>query len=288
MATGAAARGVKPPAEVVLPWVYYLLLVSEAAALTWLFWTHDVSAREPVGYWIGWIGTGSMLAMHVYSIRKRVRALSGWGKLSTWLHVHIFLGLQGALLVCFHSAHLATLRNISGATILGVLVVVVSGMFGRYLFSFLPKGISGERLTALQIEKELAELEPQFKLSAQPAIEAAMTELSAKSKVTGRLGLAGLVAEDVRTRRALRHLESAARSIVRADGNTDLEYFISIVRRRAQLVRKLTVLETSEKLFRRWHFFHKPLTFLLLGAVVLHIVAHFVYAAQFTAMWVPR
>ena len=39
------------------------------------------------------------------------------------------------------------------------------------------------------------------------------------------------------------------------------------------------VLTAAERLFRNWHLFHKPLTFVLLGAVVLHVVAHYIYAA---------
>src|SRR5262245_43480207 len=102
--------------EVVLPAVYYVILVGEWLALAALYGRRDFSAHDPVGYAIGWAGTLSMCAMHVYSVRKRVRAFAHWGRLRTWLHVHIFLGLQGALLVTFHSIHLQTLANISGVT----------------------------------------------------------------------------------------------------------------------------------------------------------------------------
>lgn len=273
---------VKPPMEVVLPAAYYVLLVAEAAALGWLYVTHSVMAGDRIGHAIGWIGTGSMVAMHVYSIRRRVRALSGWGKLSSWLHLHIFLGLQGALLVCFHSAHLQTLGNISGATIACTLVVVASGMFGRYLFSFIPKGMSGERLTAREIEGEIAELQPLIARSAQPALEAAVAESSAAVPITGKLGFAQLVKEDLRARRALKHLDRALAGAVRAPGSSDLETYAQAVRRRAMLARRLAVLTAAERMFRNWHLLHKPLTFILLGAVVLHVVAHYIYASQFS------
>jgi hypothetical protein len=271
----------KPPVEVVLPTVYYLVLLAEAGALVWLYRTREVAAGGPLGHAIGWAGTASMCLMHVYSIRRRVRALSRWGRLSTWLHVHIFLGLQGALLVCFHSAHLQTLGNISGLTIAMTMTVVCSGMFGRYLYSLLPKSLSGERLTAREIEAELAELTPLLARSAQPALEAALAEHAAAQPITGKLTFGRLVAEDLRARRALAHLEQALREAVRRPGSSDLEDFAAMMRRRALLARRLAMLTGAERTFRFWHLLHKPLTFLLLGAVVLHVAAHYIYAARF-------
>jgi hypothetical protein len=267
---------------VVLPTIYYLVLAGEAGALAWFYATHVVSAGDRIGHSIGWIGTASMCLMHVYSVRRRVRALFGWGRLSTWLHVHIFLGLQGAMLVTFHSLHLKTAWNISGITIVIVLIVVCSGIFGRYLYSLLPKKVSGERMSAREIEEEMADIAPLLERSAQPAIEAAMAEHGAAQPLVGKLGFRRLVEEDLRARRALAHLERALTEARRRPGSPDLDDFVVLMRRRALLARRLAMLTGAERLFRGWHVFHKPLTFLLLGAVVLHVVAHYVYAAQFS------
>ncbi len=270
--------------EVVLPTFYYVVLVAELAGLLYFYSSpgNDVRASGHIGHAIGWVGTLSMCVMHVYSIRRRVRALSHWGKLSTWLHAHIFLGLQGALLVCFHSAHLKTLGNISGATIVVTLIVVASGMFGRYLYSFLPKSASGQRLSAREIETELAGLKPVLERSSQPDLEAAMKEHGEAVPITGKLTFGQLVAEDLRARRALRHLEAAMRKLVRAKTSTDLEDFADAIRRRSLLTRRLAMLTAAEKTFRNWHVLHKPLTFILLGTVILHIVAHYIYGSRFS------
>jgi hypothetical protein len=280
------AATAKPPVEVVLPLAYYLILVAEAAGLSYLYATHDVTAGGTPGHLIGWVGTASMLLMHVYSIRRRVRALSHWGKLSTWLHVHIFLGLQGAMLVTFHSAHLVTVSNISGATIICTLVVVASGMFGRYLFSLLPKGVSGQRLTVREIEGEIEELKQSLRFSAHPTIEAALKEHAECQPITGKMGVGALIKEDLRARRAVKLVEQALKQVVlqpKPDGEkSDLELFAAGVRRRAFLARRLALLQGAERMFRNWHILHKPLTFILFGVVVLHIVSHYIYAAQFS------
>src|SRR5262245_34269139 len=121
---------VAPPGEAVLPaWAYALLLV-EALGLVWLHTAHpEESGGEHYGYVLGWAGLASMLVMQVYSLRRRVRAMAGMGKLRSWLRFHIFLGLQGAMLVTYHSLHLHNLKTVQGANILCVGIVVASGIF---------------------------------------------------------------------------------------------------------------------------------------------------------------
>lgn len=223
----------RPPAEVVLPRAYYAVLFLELVGLLVLSQTVTIRAGDAIGHGIGWAGTVSMCLMHVYSIRRRVRAFSRMGAIRAWLHVHIFLGLQGAMFVTFHSIHLRSLANLSGLTLAITLVVVASGLFGRYLFSKLPKSISGERLSAIEIECELAQLRAEVDQSPEQA---------------------------------------DARSAALA----------AAIRRRDLLELRLTTLARAERLFRNWTLLHKPLTFLLLGAVLLHIYAHYVFAAAFS------
>src|SRR5437870_3513398 len=105
MAEQSGGPAVRPPMEVVLPLPYYLLLVAEAAGLVGLhFYRPEESGGAHASYLLGWAGTASMAIMHVYSLRRRVRAMRTWGPLRSWLHFHIFMGLQGALFVSYHGA----------------------------------------------------------------------------------------------------------------------------------------------------------------------------------------
>jgi hypothetical protein len=278
--SGAAARAQAR----VLPRIGYAALLVEAAALTGYYATHEVPPGDGVGYAIGWTGTASMLLMHVYSLRKRLPALASWGRLSAWLHLHIFLGLQGALLVSFHSLHLTRLGNISGATIALVAIVVASGSFGRYVYSWLPRNLTGDRLSAKEAQDELMRLGPAVTALAgrHPALAEFVGDPQNLPALTGRLSLAQLIAEDRRTRRTLARIDAAlAGAAQQAAAEPEFAEWAAALRRRAQLARRLTVLTASERLFRNWHLFHKPLTFILLGAVVLHVVAHYVYASRF-------
>jgi hypothetical protein len=271
---------------VVLPAPLYAVLVLEGIALVVLYHGRVISAADPIGHGIGWAGTASMLVMHAYSLRKRMGAFSRWGRLRSWLQFHIFCGLQGALLVVFHSLHLKTVGNIAGITIVLTLIVVCSGIFGRYLFSLIPKNLNGERLSAREIESELAETRPVFARSAQPAIEAAVAELQKAQPIDQRASLVVLVKEDLRARRALRHLQTALRQARRSwkpdmGPSSELEEFAGLMWRRGVLARRLAMLTAADRLFRNWTVLHKPLTYLLGGAVVLHVVAHYIYSAQY-------
>jgi hypothetical protein len=282
-AAAAERPVVRPPVEVVLPAPLYGLLVLELIALVVLYRDREIGASDPIGHSIGWAGTASMLIMHVYSLRRRLRAFSGLGKLRHWLQFHIFMGLQGAMLVTFHSLHLKTFTNIAGITLAITLIVVCSGIFGRYLFSLIPKNLNGERLGAREIEQELVELAPLFKRSAQPDIEAAVAEIEKAHSIELKAGIADLIKEDLRARRAFRHLENAIRKARRSSPSGELEEFCALMMRRAILARRLAMLTAAERLFRNWTVLHKPLTYMLAGAVLLHIVAHYIYAAQYGA-----
>jgi hypothetical protein len=268
--------------EVVLPLPYYLLLVAEAIGLVALHLTHpEDSGGAPVGYVLGWAGTVSMCVMHVYSLRRRVRALKGWGPLRSWLHFHIFMGLQGALFVSYHAAHLRTLINLSGINIALTMIVVASGIFGRYLYAFIPKGLQGERLTAREIEDELAGLTDACTSGAPtPELAQAVAGFAGGTQLHGRLGFFQLLGEDRRARRSCRRRKK--RIDVSPEALMKLDTFVACARRRVMLTRRLLTFGVADRTFRNWTVAHKPLTFLLLGSTILHVLGHYLYTSAYS------
>ncbi len=261
----------------------YALLVLEVLGLSFLYGHHAVAAGSALGMVIGWTGVGSMLLMHVYSLRKRIGAMRGMGKLRTWLQLHIFLGLQGALLVVFHSLHMRTIGNLAGITLTLTGIVVCSGIFGRYLFSLIPKSLTGERLTAPQIESELSEVRARVEAAKVPAIAAALAEIDAAVPLDQRAGIFVLIKEDLRARTALSHLQQALRDATQTLPAAELDELRAVVLRRGLLARRLAMLAGADRLFRNWTVLHKPLTYLLAGSAILHVIAHYIYAAQYGA-----
>lgn len=106
-------------------------------------------ASSLVGHWTGVAGIVLMLmAETLYSIRKQARD-ARWGKTASWLRFHIVTGLLGPYMVLAHTA--LKFRGLAGAVMLLTVVVVLSGVVGRYIYTAVPREIEGvdpERLAA--------------------------------------------------------------------------------------------------------------------------------------------
>ena len=252
----------------VLPVIYAFILVAETIALAWRWATEAWAPTSAFGVNLGWVGLGSMIVMLIYSIARRSRALRELARLSAWLHFHIFLGMQGMICVTFHSLHLFTrdyavnLLNPAVLNFIAVAIVFFSGLFGRYLYSFIPHTLGGEQMAASEVEAELkklgavpVELEPLLKTSAPPR------------------SFGGLVSADLATRSALRSLPSLKLTVDQFE----------LVERRLKLQRRLHALTAAERIFQRWIVLHRPLATIMYVLSVVHVVLSYMYAMSFTA-----
>jgi hypothetical protein len=113
--------------------------------------THSIPpASELFGHGLGVVGFVLMLMTEtLYSLRKRSRSVR-WGKMSTWLQMHIFMGLVGPYMVLLHTSW--KFNGLAGVTMLLTMIIVVSGFIGRYIFTRIPRTLDG-----LEIEGTLSQ-----------------------------------------------------------------------------------------------------------------------------------
>ncbi len=113
--------------------------------------THEIPpASELFGHSIGIFGFILMLMTEtLYSLRKRSRSVK-WGRMSTWLQMHIFTGLVGPYMVLLHTSW--KFNGLAGVTTLFTIIIVVSGFIGRYIFTRIPRTLDG-----LEIEGTLSQ-----------------------------------------------------------------------------------------------------------------------------------
>lgn len=128
-----------------------VLLLLVAAVLLWRGWGfYGLSLDDRVvhpeyrklrpagelGHGYGIFGTFLILTNLLYLARRRFASLS-LGSMRTWLDVHVFTGLCGAMFITFHSAF--QMRSaVATATVVSLAVVVVTGLLGRYLYALAP------------------------------------------------------------------------------------------------------------------------------------------------------
>lgn len=147
-----------------LPWIYLLLLAVQAVVLVPAYLVFRPESGSLVNLVVGAVALACMVAMLVYSIARRSRWLREWMRLSTWLHLHIFLGLEGVMLAYVHCLPLLwrhgwpILVNPGMLNLYAVTVVFASGLFGRYLYAQVPKTLGGQHLQAKELDDELARL----------------------------------------------------------------------------------------------------------------------------------
>jgi hypothetical protein len=104
------------------------------------------AASSLFGHGIGILGFVLMMMTEtLYSLRKRSR-LARWGRPADWLRFHIVTGLVGPFMVLLHSSWKH--NGIAAAAMLMTLVVVASGILGRYIYTRIPRSPGGEELLA--------------------------------------------------------------------------------------------------------------------------------------------
>ena len=243
------------------------------------------------GYNLGLVGGCMMLALLLYPLRKRFKFMSRAGKLSNWFSVHMVLGIAGPVLVLFHSTFKIGATNSRIAYYVMVLVVI-SGLIGRFVYRHIHHGLYGSRTT-------LAEVEQQMKASAEnlssvfsliPSIGEKLSAFQsyafAKLNGTGEriwrfltMHQRGLrVAREVQ-REAMDALKQKAK-----EQNWSQEEFLNqrqLVKAQideyVEAVCSSAMFATWERLFSLWHVIHVPFIFLLVLSGVLHVVAVHMY-----------
>lgn len=232
--------------------VIAMILITLAYLLAQALYGATPRASSLFGHGLGVVGFVLMLMTEtLYSLRKRTR-LARWGQMSHWLEFHIFTGLVGPFMVLLHPGW--QFRGLAGVLSLLTVLIVLSGIIGRYIYTAVPRTADG-------IEIDLAVLEDQA-----AALEAELTALrhdretqpSANSGLAGFLAAIGLATRNPAQQKArhLRELEQDRNRLVR------------IIRNR----------RSARRLLALWHAVHIPLGLTLFLVAFVHIGATIYYA----------
>ena len=241
------------------------------------------TSGSDTGYYLGLAGALMMLALLLYPLRKRVKWLSGLGRISGWFSVHMMLGVLGPVLILLH----CTLRwsSLNAAVAFWCMVVVASsGVVGRFLYSRLHVGLYGRQLTLTEVRVEAASLLKKTRelLQADQVedIPLLVQEFGRKASDAGNagwrhplalmaLGLRGRLAQR-RCLRLARTAAAAGRPLPSRDSVDSALGYIVAAQRSAQFL-------PFERLFALWHVLHVPLVVILVLTVIAHIIAVHMY-----------
>jgi hypothetical protein len=220
----------------------------------------------PAGQTFGVVGAAMMLVPFLYMIRKRLARRVWPGSLKTWLEVHLFCGIVGPALITFHTSF--KFNGIISAAYWAMVVVVLSGFIGRYLYVRIPRTLRGTELSRAELDAKADDVLAELK---ETAGAGPWTDrVRALDEAAGRRqSFFGLLFGEAGLRVRLRAM---ARDIRRSDLAHGRQHeLIRLVRERAFLVRRIAYLQKTKTAFGLWHVFHVPLVYFLLLIAVLHV-----------------
>jgi hypothetical protein len=221
----------------------------------------------PAGQVYGIAGMGLLLSTLLYTVRKKLRKRTWLGPQKTWLEAHIFCGLVGPVLITLHSSF--KFNGVISVAYWSMVLVVLSGFVGRYLYVRVPKSIRGTELTYEELTQRAAELGAELSESPLPPKLADRIAEVEKRALPGREHAPtyrGLFLGDLRLKRDLHRLRE--RSGV---GHARLTEILGLIRERTTLLRRIAYLGRTKKLFALWHVFHQPLVYLMLAIAAIHV-----------------
>lgn len=263
--------------------VVLLLLAGSVAGESYYLGTLAERVRSPLHPWLrpsGYIGqTAGLMALVIflflwlYPLRKKYRSLAWTGTIARWLDVHIAAALALPVIAAIHASW--RFQGVIGLGFWSMMVVVLSGVVGRYLYVHIPRSASGLELSAEEIMAERKRLMAEVAEAIGRPV--AQVEALLHADPTPREGLGVLetlrwmVRDDLtrwRSSRALKRL--CAQSGTKTDATT-VRRILSLARREMSLTQQARMLEATQRIFRYWHVAHRPFAIAGLAAVLIHV-----------------
>jgi hypothetical protein len=263
-------------------WLKISLAVMFVAILIYAF--NHVEPRpnggSAYGYTMGTIGVLLILWLTMLGVRKRAITAGRWS-LKNWTSAHVYLGLSLVVIGTLHTGFQFG-WNVHTLAYVLMMLVIGSGIFGISAYSLIPTELAANRgeTTQLQMLDNLRNLDRQLHDAAQPLTheEAEIVQMSLNddpfagglvSRLTGRYPKCGTIA-------AL-HAVRGSPSRQAGYGNDALDLVETLLERKRSSLARIRKHLRLKALLDVWLYVHVPLTFALIAALFVHIVAVFYY-----------
>jgi hypothetical protein len=230
------------------------------------------------GHGIGILGFILMLMTEIlYSWRKRSRN-ARWGKMANWLRFHIFTGLVGPYMVLLHTSW--KFNGLAGIVLLLTVIIVLSGIVGRYIFTAIPRTADGAEIETAELGQQIKIVEERLQdwEQSQPEVIQALSQTLREAPVfqgNSPFDVLGRTFSEAmyqfRFWRTRRKLDVQYRAQAK-----ELE---SLFQRKHTLQRQIASLAMARRLLSLWHTIHIPIGVALFATAFVHMLGAIYYAA---------
>ncbi|NNE63338.1 MAG: hypothetical protein HKN34_04590 [Gammaproteobacteria bacterium] len=228
-------------------------------------------AESGIGYWFGIIGGSMLLLIYLYPLRKRFQRWSAIGSVKSWFRLHMILGVAGPVIIVLHSGFELGSFN-SSVAFFCMLLVTLSGLFGRKLYERIHHGLYGRKV---RFEEYYSNDDlPGLLLRGSGAIDFDILEKYEDIEQK-------LIHRHTGVNRSLRfYLTMKSRvgrmrkQVAKSDFGVEEKGQIDT---RLKDLHSICILGINEILFSYWHVFHIPLLVMLLLSGLIHVVVVHLY-----------
>ena len=104
----------------------------------------------------GWLGTGLMVFAMLYTPLRRINAFRKIAANTMWFDLHLLTGTMGPAFVILHSG--INYKTYAAGAFWSMMIVFISGVMGRYLYTQIPNMLNGRELEELDHKRALANI----------------------------------------------------------------------------------------------------------------------------------
>jgi Fe-S-cluster-containing hydrogenase component 2 len=113
----------------------------------------ELHPGDTLSTYAGLVGTGLMVLAAIYPIFRRIKLFRWLASNTMWFDFHLMAGTVGPLFVLLHSVFKLDTANFEAVAWWSMVIVVVSGFLGRYLYTQVPEMSQGVELEELDHER---------------------------------------------------------------------------------------------------------------------------------------
>ncbi len=224
----------------------------------------------------------AMFAFNLSYLIRRSPKFGTWmpGSLRGWMNAHVFTGVGSLLCVLMHCGF--TLRNIVGGhALIALMVVVATGVVGRYFYAFIPRAANGREIDLDEAHTRLVSMSSAWDEAGRGFGEEVRREIEGLIH-SGRwrpglwARICALVAGQYRLSGTLRRLRAQGRS-----GDipvNEVRDVIVLARRAYRTSLVVTHYEELRALLSSWRYFHRWLALLMVLLAGIHVATAVRYA----------
>ena len=226
---------------------------------------------DQLSTYCGLVGTSLMVIAAIYPIFRRIKVFRWLASNTMWFDFHLMAGTVGPMFIALHSV--LRLDSWVSAAFWSMVITVVSGFLGRYLYTQVPELSSGVELEELDHERAFQKARPILTVP-MAEIDRELAEQRAKAQKVAMSpsilrALWWLIFQDVgRIPRTMARKGRLAQLQVDRPTRNDL------ARRAARMIviaRRQVVAPKAQLLLHSWKKVHVPFTILLTAFAVAHI-----------------